>query len=251
MAIVLTDQPSPSGNDTTGASTYPTGGAVGWASWTPPIGKIVLAVVLNSFTGADVTPTISTNGLTWPVLVSQGFSTGASPVRRLTLFGTLASAPTAAQTAVDFGGTSQTGCLLCLTTADGCNTLGANGASAFRQPLSNFSDSSGTTASVSLGAFGQPTNATFSAAGLNGTDTLVVDATPAGYVLGTQQGYTSPAVTAGAQWVVANDVTPAMTWTTAVRWAMVAVELVAAEGAFTASIEHLVGSGGMSGKRWV
>ena len=59
MSITLTDQPTPSGWDTTPASTYPTGGATGWGSWTPTNGDMVYVGVLNRASGSrtiSVTP---------------------------------------------------------------------------------------------------------------------------------------------------------------------------------------------------
>ncbi len=229
-SLRFTDQPSPSGNDTGNATSYPTGSASGWASWTPPSGDMVLVVVMNSFTGTDTVPSITANGINYVLIDTLGFSTIAAPTRRLSLFAALGTGASAGQIAVSFGATAQTGCMITVTTVREANTLGTSGANAIRLHGNAASDVSGKTSQMSLAAFLSGNNATFSATGINGADTMVKDSSPAGWILGTQQGYATPSNTECAEWLSGFDSAPAMTWSTNNRWAIISAEIVSDEG---------------------
>jgi hypothetical protein len=236
MAVLFTDQPTPSGNDTANVTLYPTGAATGWASWTPPAGQMVFVFVMNSFAGADTIPTMDDavatpdNGLVWTLIDTLGFSTLAATTRRISLFAALSSGATAGKLNVNFGATGQTGCAICVVTALNVNVLGVNAANAIRLHINAGNDTAAKTAAVALAAFLSANNATLAAAAINGADTMVKDVLPAGYILGTQQGYATPNNTECAQWLGAYDALPQMTWTNNNRWAIIAAEIVSNEG---------------------
>jgi len=109
----------------------------------------------------------------------------------------------------------------------GALLTGTNGADAIGITGTGHGDSvaSPAPASVTMGAFGSSSNATYAAAGTYYAQTMVAGSSMS--ILGTVAG-----PTVADEWSVGNVANPQMTWVSggATRWGMVSVELIAAGG---------------------
>jgi hypothetical protein len=233
MVPVFADLPTASGKSTLNQSSY-SAANLGTSAFTPPAGAVLLASVESSLTtGPGNVPTIPTDGVhTWTLINSMQFSTNATPTRTLALFRSLTDGTQYTGLTLDFAGQAQNGCAIEVTQATETLVTGANAADAIVQTKKTFSDTAGTSAFLSgvtaLAAFATAENRTFVCVMVNGTETVVAGGSPAGNVLGTQQGYTSPAITGCAQWnPTTQDLSPAVTWTNAQRWGIIGCEIAA------------------------
>jgi len=140
------------GSSTLNEATYTT------ASIAPTANRLVLVDVTVSQTGATPTsPTLSGNSLTFVSVASVLWDTVATPRSRLVKFRAMGAAPTPGEIVIAFGGVSQSGCAWSVTEYAGVNTGGSNGSAAVIQS-NTFAGDATTTASVSLAAFGNPSN---------------------------------------------------------------------------------------------
>lgn len=126
------------------------------ASISPTGNRLIVAFVegTNDIGGSAVIPTLSGNGLTW-VEIAHAIA-GA---RGLSAFRAMGASPSSGAVTIDFGGDAQDSCAWIICEFDGVATGGENGSGAVRQPLT-VAAPTGTSATVTLGAFADPANGT-------------------------------------------------------------------------------------------
>jgi hypothetical protein len=129
------------GGNTTDATSWATG------SYTPTGNAAVFAVVVNSRASSVTTPTFSGNSLTWVQVDTVTYDTIATPLHRITLFRAQGASPSAGAGTADFGGVTQTGCLIRVFEVANADASAANAANAILQHVTNQAD---TTANPSI-----------------------------------------------------------------------------------------------------
>ncbi len=183
-------------NDLANAATDARQSAYTTTVYQPAPNSLVLAVVINTKTSTPDTPTFAGNGLTWVPIGTTNFNTLAAPTERITMFRAQGPAPTSTGATADFGGKTQTGCIIQVLEFQGADATAANGANALIQ--TNFNGANDT-ANPGI-AYASPslpgTNAVFFAWG--GSVNRSSDSTPqTNWVTLRQLAYDTPS-TAGA-----------------------------------------------------
>jgi len=135
------------------------------ASISPGSNRLVIVAVGSDTTGGaggnPNTPTLSGGGMTnWTQIATIDLS--ADHHFRITLFRALQASPGSGVIVIDFAGQNQGYCIWSITEFIGVITTGTNGADAVIQSANN-TGASVTSLAITLGAFGNPNNATFGA----------------------------------------------------------------------------------------
>ena len=114
--------------DSTDATSYAT------ASITPTANYLVLASVTSSKSGTPDTPTLSGNSLTWVQYNQIAYDTSGTQ-RTTTFFRAMGASPSAGALTADFGGATQTACVIVVDQFSGVDTSGTNGSGAIVQSV--------------------------------------------------------------------------------------------------------------------
>lgn len=231
MAVSFTNKLQ-NGN-TANAASYNT------ASHTPTANKLQLLWVNNS---GSTTPTVTGNGLTW-VQVATVLQAAIS--RRLTLFRALGPTPSAGASTIDFGGVAQGNCSWVLVEYDGMDTSGTNGSGSVVQSNTNSADT-GTTPTVTLGAFSSVNNATSGGIAV-GINSALDPAMGSGFSNSGRFGQGSPNATIATEFLATNDTSVDWAYTANAHWYSIALEIKAASAGPTGQLKTKI-SGTISAK---
>jgi hypothetical protein len=190
-------------------------------SISPGGNRLVLAWVFSAQTSGNTAPTLTGNGLTWVSVAS------ANPTAndRLTLFRAMGVSPSSGAVTIDFGGVTQLRCLWCIADFAPVNQSGTNGSGAIIQSATNTV--SGTSITVTLGAFGSADNAT--AAGLIAENNDAFLNQGSGF---SQIGQVTQIESNGmlGEFKDTNDTSADFSWTTSSAAGAIAVEIKATGG---------------------
>lgn len=211
-----------SSSTTDNQATYATG------SITPTANNLVLAWYQMDATSAQSgtdTPTAAGNSLTYVQVDTKVWQ--ATSLSSLTLFRAMGASPTAG--AITFTnpnntGNNTTGAIWEVVQCSGTDTTGTNGSGAIAQEVNAKSASNGTTATVTLGPFANPYNATAGGLvhALNASATaIVLTAFSAG------SGHATPVMHLDGEWKADNQTVVSMT-IGSTAWAGIAVEIKSA-----------------------
>ena len=129
------------------------------ASISPTANKLILLAVGSANVASNNAPTVTGAGMTWTQVAT---SIDSATRRRVTLFRALSASPGSGALTIDFAGTTHNNCQWSVIEFSGIDTGGTNGANAIVQSVTNTS-TGGTSATVTLAAFGAAGNATFGA----------------------------------------------------------------------------------------
>lgn len=199
------------------------------ATLTPAVNDLYLLAVANRVgSGTPNTPTVTGGGgLTWVQVATVQIPT--TTTRRITVFRALkTSGLTSGTITVDFAGQTQTRVSLSVDEFAGVDTSGTDGSGAIVQSNTG-SAASGTTATVTLSAFGDATN---NAAYMASGNTSLIVVTP-------ETGYTELADTGASgtigpsvevEWKIGQDTSVTSTWGVSNNWAAIAAEIKASTG---------------------
>lgn len=197
------------------------------ASISPTANRLVLAAVARTNFGADQTPTVAGSGLTWVQVAHTIVNTGA--LHTLTLFRAMSSGPGSGALTIQLAGAQDT-ILWSIVEFDTVISSGVDGANAIVQ--SNLSVSSGgTNATLTLGNFGNASNAVYST-------TLTDNTTHSKDATFTELHNITDANTylrLSTQFLASNDTAPYTSLGAANAWGIIALELAfsgAAAGSF-------------------
>lgn len=117
------------------------------ASYTPRLGTILIAIVVNTKAATPDQPNVTGNSLTWTEL----FDTNYLSTHRLTIwYAKCGSGATPGTFVADTGATAQTGWAIGLVEIEGSYITGVNGVNALRQNV-NANVSAGTTITATFG----------------------------------------------------------------------------------------------------
>lgn len=204
---------------TSGATSYSTG------SVTPTANALVIVTVINTKASAPDTPTVSQNGHAYVQMDTVTFNTIASPVTRATTFRASQSSPGAGAVTADFGGATQTGCIIEVVEFWGADTSGSDGSGAVVQHVAwNRADST-TNPTLTITTPSSTNNAIFFAVA-DSVSSASDNTPPAGYTEIEELNYGTPA--AGGAFYYQNW-TPAQTTITSTatsrNWATTAIEI--------------------------
>jgi len=141
------------------------------ASVTPGANKLQLIMVRGARSAIDPqTPTLTGNGLTWVSVVTVGYFTSGSPIRRIWIFRALGASPTTGAVTITVAAPGWGGASWSWVEFDGIDTSGTNGSGAIVQSGSLASTGVSSFA-VALAALADPANALFGGYGRsNNTD---------------------------------------------------------------------------------
>ena len=178
-------------NDLANVSTAASQSSYATPACQPAPNALVLVTIINTKASAPDIPTFSGNGLTWVQIGTSNFNTLANPTQRITMFRAQGASPALGPGIADFGGATQSGCIIQIVEFQGADASAANGANALVQTNLNGRDA---TANPSV-AYTSPalpkTNALFWAWG--GSVNSSSDATPqASWVILRQLAYGAP-----------------------------------------------------------
>lgn len=150
-------------SSTTNATNYTT------ASVTPTANALVLLATVatrNSTTCSDNDiVSVTGNGLTWVNVNRQCFSSAGTPVQTVETWRTMGASPSTGTINFDFSATTQLNAAWAVIECTGVDTSGTNGSGAVVQNAIN-SIEPGTSLTVTLGAFGNASNATLGVFGV-------------------------------------------------------------------------------------
>lgn len=199
------------------------------ASIAPTANQLVLAAVISRGTGAEETPTLTGNGLTYTEVLSVASGTTI----RVTVYRAMGAAPSAGTVAIAFG-SPQTLAGWSFTEYDGVDTGGTHGSAAVVQSIGASGTGTAGTADFTNPFGDAVNNATYSALTHNNGAATAVE--------GSFTELSDTAVEAAAalqvMWLLGEDQTPAPTWVGSVEFAQVAIEIKAAGGV----TQNLVGT---------
>lgn len=205
------------------------------ASITPTSNYLILASVTSSKSGTPNTPTLSGNGLTWVQFDQVAYDTVGTQ-RTTTFFRAMGSSPSSGAVTADFGGNTQTACVIVIDQFSGVDTSGTNGSGAIVQSVTG-TEYALDTLTINLAAFSSANNATYGVAsnGDSGNFTAGTGFTQVGAT-----GSTTPLINTMSQF--RNDNDTSVTFLGTALWTMggIAVEIKAAA---TTSVKDLIGSG--------
>ena len=208
-------------NDTTDRSTYLTAPATDYIQ----SNTLALAMVVNSKASAPDAPTLSGMGLNWVQIGTSNFNTLASPTERVTVFRAMSNNIASGRLTADFGGATQTSCLIDLVQAFGAGTNGTDGADGLVQ--TNYGGGNAdTTLTITLGALNA--NGTNGAIGFYGNNLNPFGgAAESGWTEGLDYGVATPNTGGGIYWrqgTTDNTIGPSVSSS---AWAGIGVEVKA------------------------
>ena len=217
---------------TTNASSYTT------ASVTPGANTLIIVSVSNNIGTAPVTtPTLSGNGLTYVQIDTLAWNTVASPVTRTTMFRAMGASPSAGAITIDFGGTTQNGCIWAVNQFSGTDTSGTNGSGAVVQSaLSAAPDTNATSVTVTLASFGDAANNAAYISAAHSANEAATQET--GWTELSDNGHATPNRSAASAWLLGEDTSPSYSWASNTGKGAIAIEVkaAAAGGAAAAAI---------------
>lgn len=142
-----------------------TGGTYSTASITPTAGRLVLASTMSlAGGGGPETPTLSGCGLTWVLVATRAY---ANSQFRVSVFRAMGASPSAGAVTITYSGTLEGQRCCSIAEFSGVAGGGTNGSEAIVQAASAAEETGSTTALVTLSAFTDTKNATYSAVGAN------------------------------------------------------------------------------------
>jgi len=198
------------------------------ASLTPSVNKLYICTVANTISsGTATTPTVSGGGgLTW---VQIDVIDPSSTTKKTTMFRAMKSSGlTSGTITADFGGVTQSQVAISVEEFSGVDQTGTNGSGAIVQSA-HASSASGTTATVTLAAFGDAANnAPFMASGTVGAVAITPES---GYTELSDQQLGNHSLE--TEWKVGQDTSVTSTWTGSNNWCAIAVEIKAGGTLFT------------------
>jgi hypothetical protein len=184
--------------------------------------RLLIACVRNRKTNSTdpEVPTLTGCGVTWDQVTTVIAGSGATR-SRLTVFRAYSSAAISGFLTATFGGVAQNSVnVMVVDCSQSDDTGGSNGSNALVQAVTNSGN--GTTASVTLGAFGDSDNAAVSFSVKNSSGAV----TPGtGWTELSEQTFATTVL--HAQWRKDNDTSADCSWTGAADWASVAIEIKA------------------------
>ena len=204
-------------NSNTDANSYAT------ASISPTTNRLIIATVTSSKSGTPDTPTLSGNGLTWVQFNQIAYDTVGTQ-RASTFFRAMGSSPTPGAVTADFGGVTQTACVIIIDEFSDVDTSGTNGSGAIVQSVTG-TEYSLDTLTITLGSFSSANNATYGVVsnGDSGNYTAGTGFTQVG-----ASGSTTPLINTMSQFRSDNDTS--VTFAGTALWTMggIAIEIKAA-----------------------
>lgn len=221
MAIVTTELTS-GGTDTPAENNLT-------ASVSPAANALELLEVRSASGGGTPAsaPTISGNGLTWVQEETQLYDDGATESHRITVYRAMGASPSTGQITITFP-VGEVAALANLSwkllEKTGVDTSGTNGSGAVLQSVP--AEGVGTSASVTLAAFGDAVNnEAHIAVGTFGGTSLTPEGGYTGSSTQTQEGALHRAA-----WKLGEDLSPSMTIGASTDWGAIALEIKAAGG---------------------
>lgn len=237
MAIAFTDL-----TEGTGAGVDDSTASVTWAA--DRLQLLAVAQRMGSSTAPNQ-PTATATGLTWTVVLSNLYDNSGTSRYRITLFRAMGSGATGATT-IDYGGQSQVTTAWSWCEFSGVDTGGTHGSGAVVQSAQGGSDSTGTSLTVTLAAFGSLDNATYGCIGVATADANIVVGT--GF---TELADLSPGGSHRhqAQYLLGNDTTVDWSWATSSPNGGIAIEIKATVAAPSTQIDDAIMRGVIVRKR--
>lgn len=230
MAVSATNLTAGGDNTLGGVASYTT------ASISPSANALVLLSVTKAVSTSTepTTPTVSGNGLTWVLVNASYYDNSSSSRRKIFLFRAMGASPSAGAVTVTNGENAYGGWTIDEFT--GVDTSGTNGSGAIVQSAVNqVTDNSASTLTITLSAFGNVNNATFS--NFSEADTAHSITPGTGF---TQLAETSVGTVNFSQWKSSNDTSVDITSSDVFIGGGVAVEIKAA---VTTAVKDLIMSG--------
>lgn len=217
--LAVTQSPLGSLATTTGATSYT-------VSITPTANRLVVVSVYARRATSTTTPTASGNSLTYVEITNLSMVAGGTP-GRITVFRAMGASPSSGNITIDFAGETQDGCCVSVSEYDGVDTSGTHGSGAVVQSGTGTAGS-GTAMSVTLAAFGDATNnAAFGAFGQKSNATFTAD-TAEGYAEIHNVTFNTPNSRHGTEWKVGQDLAVEATAGSSAEWGGIAIEIKAA-----------------------
>lgn len=223
-----------SGSNLTSGSSTTDGTSFSTASITPAANALILLTFLSR-RGDSVEPAVPSsvtgNGLTWVQVNSIYYDTTSTSRRTLTVFRAMGDSPSTGAISITVPATL-TSAVWSVDQFTGVDTSGTNGSGAVVQSATNLT-ASGTSLTATLSSFGSTNNATFGAFG--NSDGLFSSTAGSGFA---KLGDAADAETSSrctTEWLVSNDTTVDMAFSSATELGGIAVEIKANSG-FTEQI---------------
>ena len=211
------------GGTSTDASSFST------ASITPAGNALIIACVQNRHASPVTTVSSCTGcGITWTQHSTVPYNSIAAPSNRVSLFRVSAVSPTTGVVTFDFGGVTQLDCNFFVFEVIGADlTQGSQGVIQVMTDKQN--SGAGDPDNITLAAFGNASNGTFSVVGVQGTASIGVDDTPVTYspiMFGT---FASASLR--GEWLSQADTNPSFTVSVASSFGQIAIEVALDTGA--------------------
>jgi hypothetical protein len=201
------------GNNTTDATSFTT------ASISPTASRLLILAVDSSIaSGTSAAPTVTGNGLTW-VEFGVGGEYGSAD-RGIWLFRAMGS-PSAGTVVIDFAAVTQTNCNWSINEFTGVDTTGSNGSGAIVQTVKDIGATAGTSASVSLAAFGSANNMAFGAFSHAAAEAKTVGS---GFTALSNTGNITPGLSLMCEYKL-NSTTVDASWASTVNRGVIAAEI--------------------------
>lgn len=143
-------------------------------SITPAANTLLLATVAQrtNITADPNAPTLTGNGLTWVQVNTVVYDDSSASRKRVSVFRAMGASPSSGAVTADFAGQSHTDATISIDEFSGIDTSGTNGSGAIVQSVvDKWTDTSHSTLSITLAAFGSGANATFGGFGMFGSAT--------------------------------------------------------------------------------
>jgi hypothetical protein len=202
-------------HSSTDAVSYATG------SWTPTASRLEVASVLNSFSGAPNTPTMTGNGLTWSQVATYQPDTSGTQYR-MTLFVALSGAsPTTGATTADFAAQLEAGGDISIEEFSGADISGT-ALNAIAQSVTGSANATGLSESIALGSLANANNASFGFFMHQAAEATVQGT---GYSLLHSGSHTAPSGGIGTEDKVPGSTTVDASWTTSAGKGGIAAEI--------------------------
>lgn len=140
------------------------GGSSATSASISPTGNYLIIACVLSRRGDSVQPeppTLTGNGLTWVEIATIDYDVGGTSRKTATLLRAMGASPSAGAVTIDFSGQNQTDIVWTIDQFSGIDTGGTNGSSAIVQSAASSGASTGSSYTVTLGAFSSADNGTY------------------------------------------------------------------------------------------
>ncbi len=221
VSVTITHTLLTAGTNPTNLTVYTT------ASISPaPNTLVTLAVLSQRSYGASAAPTVTGGGMTaWQQVASVTFDPLSVPLRRMTIFRAMSTAPGSGPITITFAG-NQSHAQWIVSQWDGVETSGTNGSGAIVQTASNAADVVNGLG-VTLSAFGDAANVAYGVFGVNSKVAAVTPGSGFTEIAEVPSGENTPG-SLMAEWASNRQAIDAL-WTS-LRGAVLGVEIKAAAG---------------------